>query len=195
MTKGNPQKPAIVAAADQSFKAAVAEALNHVRDARRAVEVAGLQTLTDDERLHSNGKLRLKEPEAMVAVLDAIDVAPGVFGALAPHDHGVDPEAVETGPSRAAVARYQTLAPLVQALDQLVRDVGDDALVAASLAKDVTVPGYAILRANAPINARLKSAGKVALDFYGGFGLRRTQKNKRAARLAGKATRTTPSSK
>ncbi len=168
----------------------VDEARAAIAQARAALEKVGLYSLTDEERLHTNGRLRNKEDGAMLSVLDAVDAAPGMFESIASRDHGSDETKVETGPAREAIERWQIIAPLVDDLASLSRDVGDDALAAASLAKDVTVPAYAILRANAKLNDKLRKAGKVALDFYGGFGLKRAKEKKRAANKAKKASKT-----
>jgi hypothetical protein len=178
------------AGGEAAFVAAVTKARALVKQAREALEAVGLYHLTDEERLHSNGRLRKDEPAAMTSVCDAMDAAPGVFEGLAPRDRGTDPGKVETGPTRAAIEHCQTVAPLVADLNELARDVGDDALASASLAKEVTVPAYAILLANAPINEKVRGAGKKALSFYGSFGLRRAQKKKRAATKEKKAAKT-----
>ena len=51
------------------------------------------------------------------------------------------------------------------------------------------MPAYAILKANAGLNKKLRGDGKKALDFYGRIGQRRAQGNQRAAK---KATKTPP---
>jgi hypothetical protein len=72
-----------------------------IRAGKRDLLAEGLVSLTPDARLHSSGKLRDGEEEVMTDVLDTIDQYPGVFIALAPHDHGKDDKVVETGPRAA----------------------------------------------------------------------------------------------
>lgn len=191
-----PKSPAAtkntVAHGNEALTAAIREARGYVQKIRDALAPFDLHTLTEDERLHTNGKLRKDEPGAMRSILDAVDAAPGTFESLAPHDHGSDSKRVETAPARQALAHVEIVAPLADDLAELARDVGDDLLAAASEAKDVTVPAYAILRANADLNPKLRAAGKKALDFYGGFGRRRVQAAKRAVSKAKKAAKTAP---
>jgi hypothetical protein len=150
----------------KALEATVKKALAAVRASRAELEEHALASMTSEDRQHSAGKLRDGEATAMISVLDTVDAHPGQFASLAPHDHGSDDAAVETGPARTALARRALLAPLAAELDALLTRVGDDMLVSAALAKDVTVPAYGIIRANAPFNRALRSSAAAALDFH-----------------------------
>lgn len=149
-----------------SLKKAVDKALLALRQAREGLEAQGLDALTPEDRLHSAGRLREGEDKAMIAVLDAVDRQPGLFAALAPHDHGADDKKVETGPARDAIERRAVLAPLLDELDHLVTRVSDDMLSSGAKAKDVTVPAYAILKANADMSPELRKTAAPAIGFY-----------------------------
>jgi hypothetical protein len=161
------------------LEAAVKKALAAVRASRAELDKHELASMTSDDRQHSAGKLRDGEEAAMIAVLDTVDAHPGQFASLAPHDHGKDDAVVETGPSRTALARRALLAPLATELDAFLTRVGDDMLVSAALAKDVTVPAYGIIRANAPLNAALRTSAAAAIDFHAGPARKRAAKAKK----------------
>lgn len=131
-----------------------------------ALDGAGLTSLTDDERQHTAGRLRQGEDKAMHAILDCMDAMPSLFASLADKDHGKDPNKVETLPAREALARAQSLIPIVEAADRIARMLADDLLAAVAKARDVTVPAYAIAKANASANAKLRGKIAPAMDFY-----------------------------
>ena len=152
-------------AADPTAKLA-ATALAQIEALEKTLAALDLASLTADERVHTNGKLREGEAEALVVVLDAVDAHPSRFAALAAHDHGVDDSVVETAPARRALARRAALAPIASALSALASRVNDDVLASAALAKDVAGPAYAIIRANSGLDKALKASASKAIDFY-----------------------------
>jgi hypothetical protein len=166
MAKGKTTAAAKKAPGMTALEKAVEKATQGVRAARQALEGQDLESLTPDGRLHSAGKLREGEDLAMIGVLDTIDKFPGLFAALAPHDHGEDDQAVETGPSRAALARRALLAPLAKELADLLARVSDDMLACGEKAKDVTVPAYAIIKASAASSPALRASAAKAIGFY-----------------------------
>jgi len=109
------------------------------------------------------GQAARRRGRHLTVVLDTVDAHPEQFASLAPQDHGTDDRVVETGPARAALLRRSLLAALTGDLAALSLRVSDDVLASGELARDVTTPAYAIIRANAPINAALrKSSGSPA---------------------------------
>ena len=149
-----------------SFQTAIADVLATAQAMRASLDALDLASLTEDERKHSAGKLRTGEPAAMTTILDTVDAFPQLFSALAAKDNGTNPNAVETAPSRASLARSQTLAPLAIVLESLVTRVSDDMLASAAAAKDVTVPAYAIGKASAASDAKVRKSLATAIDFY-----------------------------
>jgi predicted pyridoxine 5'-phosphate oxidase superfamily flavin-nucleotide-binding protein len=131
------------------------------------VDALDFTLLGAEERAHSNGRLREGEEKAQAAVLDAVDLQPGLFGSLAAQDGGVDDTVVETGPSRAALARAATLKPLVAQAERLLARLSDELLHQVSVAKDLTIPAYAILKVNVAHDAKLAKVAKPATTFYG----------------------------
>ncbi len=130
------------------------------------LDALDLARLTTDERVTSGGKLRDGEEDAIGHLLDAVDSSPATFVAIASHDHGTDDARVETGPTRQALARRLALAPLATALAQLARRVDDDVLVQGERIREVTTPAYAILKANAVVDARLRKRAARVFDYY-----------------------------
>jgi hypothetical protein len=178
-----------------SFAAAIADVLATAQAMRASLDALDLASLTEEERKHSAGKLRTGEPAAMTTILDAVDAFPQAFSALAAKDNGTNPSVVETAPSRASLARSQTLAPLAIVLESLVTRVSDDMLASAAAAKDVTVPAYAIGKANAASDPKVRKSLATAIDFYTKAS-RHTAKSTKSAKPAkgAKATGATASS-
>ncbi|APR87536.1 hypothetical protein A7982_12885 [Minicystis rosea] len=165
MPKGN-AKSGGSATATSALEKAVQKARSAVAAVMSELEAHDLESLTPDDRLHSSGRLRDGEGEAMLSILDTVDAHPGLFAALAPHDHGNDDNAVETAPARAALARRALLAPLAKDLDTLLTRVSDDMMSSGEKAKDVTVPAYGIIKASAAIAPALRKAAAPAIGFY-----------------------------
>ena len=149
---------------------AVREALTALATAKAALAGVGLARLTAEERKVSAGRLREGEPDTLETILNTVDEHPALFASLADRDGGKDPSALETGPARAALARFaklEKLEKLEKEIEELLVSVSDDRLAAASFVKSVTVPAYGIAKANAPVSAKLRKSIAGALDFYG----------------------------
>jgi hypothetical protein len=155
------------------IESVVATAIEHIRAAKAALATVDLAKLTADERKFVSGRLREGEPAALKTLLDAIDEHPAVFQSLADRDGGKDPNVLETAPSREALVRRDLLAPLGDELEALSNAVSDDLLVSAALVKGLTVPAYAIAKANASVNTKLRKSISSALDFYSKTGRRK----------------------
>ncbi len=152
---------------------AVRVAREAVHNAKVALAKIDLAKLTAEERKFSSGRMREGESAVAMGLLDAIDAHAPTFHSLADRDGGEDPAVLETGPSRDALRRRALLEPLAKELDELHTSVSDDMLVSAATAKLLTVPAYAIAKANAPVNAKLRKAVSGAFDFYAKLGRRK----------------------
>jgi hypothetical protein len=150
----------------KSLALAVEKARAALRAAEAALEAYDLAAYTSEERAHSAGKLRDGEDLALEGILDTVDAHPEHFASLAPHDHGTDNRKVETGPARAALTRRGLLVPLAAELVAFTQRVSDDVMSSGALARDVTTPAYAIIKANAPINPALRKSASSSLNFY-----------------------------
>ncbi len=172
-----------------SFEAQVASVLTSVNALMTTVQGLGLPALTDEERAHTMGKLRVGEDAAMTCIFDTIDGYPAIFESLANRDGGSDPNVVETQPSRNALARSETLAPLAIAIDKLAQIVGDGIIGEANTAKELSVPAYAIGKALAATNAKLRTTFALALTFYGSKARKTVAVKKRAANAVTRAAK------
>jgi hypothetical protein len=99
-------------------------------------------------------------------VLDVVDARPALFSVLAAHDGGSDPATLETGPTRDALARKKAADEAVDAAELLVKALRDYALVAGEEVRALTAPAYAIIRANAAVDASLRDDAAAAMAFY-----------------------------
>jgi hypothetical protein len=131
---------------------------------RRAVP-AGPALSTDDRRV-SSGRFRSGEDIVLGKILDIVDARPELFSVLAAHDGGADPAVVETSTARNALARKAAADAAVVAAEILAKSLRDYALVAGEEVRALTTPVYAIVRANAAIDASLRDSAAEALAFY-----------------------------
>jgi hypothetical protein len=180
-----------------AFEAQVAKALTSANALLAALKALGCPVLTDQERLHTMGKLREGEPVAMNAVFDTVDANPVVFASLAEKDGGTDPTAVETQPSRDALTEAEALSPLVDVLAQMHTIVSDGMIANGQFAKELSVPAYAIGKAIAVTNKTVRASLAPAITFYGSPARKRVaattrqvNSTKRAAKAAKKASAT-----
>jgi hypothetical protein len=167
--------------------AAIQEALTHLIAASAALAKLGPVAYTSAQRITSNGKLRDGEADVMNGILDTVDAFHAVFSSIADKDGGIDDAKVETGPARAHIALWSALAPVAAKIDEIQTAIADKMLHEASSAKDVTLPAYAIIRANAPANAKLAKAGQRAMSFYGHPAKQRAANAAKKARAEKKA--------
>ena len=131
--------------------------------------------LTAEERLNSGGKLRDGEDAAMASILQVMDEHPSYFSALADKDGGVDDSRIETQPSRAALERRRSLAPVLRVLEEVTTSVSDEVLVNGEMVRNLTMPAYAIAKANCAFDPRLKRSLAPARDFYAQLARRRAR--------------------
>jgi hypothetical protein len=143
----------------------------------------------DEERRHSNGRLKNGEDVAVTSVLDAADAFPTLFVALASKDRGKDDTVFESEPTRDALARRIQIARLASALEPLAQGLSDTMLSLGEDVREVAVPVYAIARVAAAINPALRAKLKAATAFYTAISARglKTKKNKKPAPPAGGA--------
>jgi hypothetical protein len=172
---------------------AVANAMSNLAAATAALQKLGLASMSAAQRQDSTGKLRLGESPALTNVLDVMDGYSGVFASLADKDGGADDGAVETDPSRASLALWNELAPLLVLVDSMRTQISDTMMTAAEAVKDVTVPAYAIIRANAASNPKLARAAAGAIAFYGQPAKQRAANAAKAAKAAKKKATTSGS--
>ena len=108
--------------------------------------------LTREERRVSTGKVGDDELPELDAILDAMDAQPGLFTALAARDGGVDPDVVETAPTRRAIDALRAMAPALEAVRALEAALSDTRLRLGEQVREVTTAARAIAKANAPVN-------------------------------------------
>ena len=168
-TQGTPSEGQVSPALVKSVSGGIA----NIKALREDLEGHDLASKTQEERLYSTGKLREGEAEVQAVVLDTMDKFPGLFASLAARDHGQDDKVLETGPARAALARIALLKPLQAELEVLLARVSDDVLECAELVKDVTGPGYAIIKANEAVAPEVRKSAAGAITYYANLSRRK----------------------
>jgi hypothetical protein len=171
------------------FEAGVAKLMTLAVQMGQQVRAMNLTSLTPEERMHTMGKLRDGEADAMNAVYDTMDKFPGVFWALATKDGGTNANVVETAPARASLASAQDLGPVLSALEALTTHVSDHVIASANAAKEVSVPAYAIGRTSAKQDPAIRTSLSKALEFYGMPNRIKTGRVVRAAKKQAKAAK------
>jgi hypothetical protein len=129
-------------------------------------EIPAGRALTREDRLTSNGRFRDGEADALRRLLDLVDARPHLFSSLAAHDGGSDRRVVETAPTREALARKQAADEALASAELLVKALRDYALVAGEEVRALTTPAYAIVRANATVDASLRDEASEIIEFY-----------------------------
>jgi hypothetical protein len=129
--------------------------------------LAGLETMSVEERKRTIGKLREGELSAMHAVLDAADARPDYFLPLATRDFGVDDEKFETAPARTDLQNSQALLRVEALLVPLAQRVSDTILSLNARARSVTMPAYKLAQIAAVSDRSIRSRLAPALTFYG----------------------------
>jgi hypothetical protein len=152
--------------------ASVAAALQAVQ---KQLDTLGLTSLTPEERTHSNGRLRGGEEKALTAILDSMDLRPGLFASLADRDGGTDDAKLETQPSRDALARVAALRPLAALADAISTLISDELLHQGAQVKEVTGPAYGIVKVNVGLDSKLAKKAEPATKFYGSNGKKSQQ--------------------
>jgi hypothetical protein len=173
----------------QGFEAQVATILTGVSALTASVKALGLPVLTDGERTHTMGKLRVGEAAAILGVFDTVDAFPQYFESLSDKDGGSDPNVVETQPARTALASSGALEPVVTALTQLQQMVSDGMIGNGEKAKELSVPAYAIGKAISGTNTKVRASMAPALTFYGSPARKRVAATKRATNATAKAAK------
>jgi hypothetical protein len=127
-------------------------------------------SLSTDDRMHSQGKLRVGEDKALLAILDGIDAEPAVFSSLADKDQGHDDKVVETDLLRERLARMTQFTKVSDALARAAALLGDTALATGDQVKPITLAAYAIAKPVAENDKTMRTAIADALSFYGRIG-------------------------
>jgi hypothetical protein len=177
-----------------SFEAQVASVITTASALLQSMKALGLPVLTDEERTHTMGKLRGGEAAVMNSVFDTVDANPVVFESLADQDGGNDPNVVETQPSRDALDRFASLAPLSTVLAEMQTVVSDGMIANGQFAKELSVPAYAIGKALSVTNAKIRTSMAKALTFYGSSARKTVAGKKRAANVVKRAAKTAKAS-
>ena len=151
--------------AKSDIKARVKVAIAHIAEARKIMsELVGL---TADQRVGSQGRMRVGEEETLGQILDVVDARPALFTSLADKDGGNDPEIFETDLLREHLAEIAALAPLKQAADSFASLVDDSVLSAGAHVRPVTLAAYHIAKTHAATDAGIAEGMREPMKFYG----------------------------
>lgn len=148
---------------------------NEIREQFRA-QLASLRALfrfpvtryTIEERRQNAGisSFRQGELAAFHSILDAADLAPQFVAGLAEKDLGNDDDHFETDLLRARADISEMLREMSQELQSLSDELHDTSIEVGVLTKPIASHAYGILKSNAAIHDRLRSALAPAIDYY-----------------------------
>jgi hypothetical protein len=127
----------------------------------------GQVLLTGDERIHSDGRFRDGESDALRVVLDGVDLAPHYFTALADKDEGHDPERFETELLRDRLARRDLLNQLAAELEPSFTALTDTVLHLGSRVRPAALAAYRIAKSISSADRKLSTVIAPAIDFFG----------------------------
>lgn len=126
----------------------------------------GLRTLTEDDRRHTNGKLRNGESEMLKRVLDAVRAQPGYFTSLADEDEGSDPTKLEVDLIADRLARRELLSQALARFARIEQPLSDSVLHLGEQTRTVLLAAYRIARTLARSDAKLRDQIAPVIDFY-----------------------------
>ncbi len=129
----------------------------------------GLRTLTEEDRRHSNGRLRGGEAEMLSRVLDAVRTQPGYFASLADEDDGRDPTKLEVDLIADRLARRNLLARLQGQFAAIEQPLSDSVLHLGEQTRTVLLAAYRIGRTLARSDGKLRDQLAPVIDYYGGM--------------------------
>lgn len=129
-------------------------------------ELPGLLSMSGDDRLHSEGRFRDQEEDALSSVLDAAEAAPQYFTVLADKDDGDDPKRFEPDVLRGRLTRRNLLARVAEALDPLTAEIDDHVLHLGEKVRPVVLAAYHIAKPLSDHDEVLASKLSTARTFY-----------------------------
>jgi len=132
----------------------------------------GLAILTEDDRKHSDGKLRAGEATALASVLDVAEHAPHYFMSLADKDGGRDPKKFETEYLRDQLERREILNALLEQIGQFSSPLTDTVLLLGERTRPVLLMAYRLSKSIAETDKTIRARLSRAIDFYGRIGKR-----------------------
>ena len=130
----------------------------------------GMETMTQEERAHSQGRFRDKETAALTSVLDVVRHVPALFQSLADEDEGHDPGKFETDLIADRLHRRELFQKLADAVEPVSRAAGDVTLHMGALTKPVLLSAYRIAKALSVSDKAVRDKLSAALNFYGQIG-------------------------
>ena len=122
--------------------------------------------LTPDQRLHSSGKLRAGEAEALIAALDVAKAYPASFVSLATMDNGVDPSTFEADLVANRLRNAAALEPLVATMDDITHKLSDCMLALNDEARGPAKDVYALAKALAHSIPAVESMIASTVAYY-----------------------------
>lgn len=127
----------------------------------------GLLTLTEEDRTHSQGRMRAGEAQVIGSVLDAVDASPAYFTSLADVDEGHDPNVFETGLLRERLAKRELMQGLAAELAPVSNGMADSVLHFGGQVRPPTLAAYRLGKVVAQTDRKMRGALAMAIDFYG----------------------------
>ncbi len=127
----------------------------------------GLRTLTEEDRRHSNGRLRAGEGAILERVLDAVRAQPSYFVSLADEDEGHDPTRLEVELIADRLARRNLLAQLQGQFAAVEQPLSDTVLHLGEQTRTVLLAAYRIARTLARSDHKLRDLIAPVIDYYG----------------------------
>ncbi len=127
----------------------------------------GLRTMTEDDRRHTNGKLRSGESAIFLNILAAIRAQPSYFASLADEDEGEDPNSLEVELIADRLSRRDLLARVQSKISTVEQPLADSVLHLGEQTRTVLLAAYRIARTLARSDRKLRDLIAPVIDYYG----------------------------
>jgi hypothetical protein len=125
-----------------------------------------LRRFNEEERRHSQGRLREGEEEMLGAIADVIAYAPQYFVSLADEDEGHDPDQLEVDLVRDRLERRTLITGISKALRPLNEGLADEALYLGGLVRPVLLAAYRIAKPISKTDVGMANRLARVIDFY-----------------------------
>lgn len=150
----------------------------HVAAILALVKKEKLAQLTPEQVRHTVGRIPSGELPSLKIVVDLMDERPELFAVLANKDRGKDAKKLETEPTREALARFEELAPLLEALTTVHDRLEHEVLAQGARVRAVTSPAYQIAKVMSHSDDDVANTLGPAFTYYGEPGRKAKAKRK-----------------
>ena len=150
----------------------------HVAAMTGLIKRQKLAQLTPEQVKYTVGRIPPAELPALKIVVDLMHERAELFAVMADRDRGKDAKKVETEPTREAMARFEELAPVLEALKLVMEKLEHEVLAQGTRIRAVTSPAYQLAKVMSQSDEDVANTLGPAFTYYGEPGRKGKAKRK-----------------